>query len=79
MATVRAVLKHLKVAVMYICFCRHCIVIILISACSQSNSFPFSYKHRESKAKYTEALENSGWKGPQEVSRPTTSTKQIQL
>lgn len=78
-ATVRAILKHPKCVLKYIRFCRHCIAIVLIPACSQNNAFPLSYKHSESKAKYTEALENSGWKAPHEVSRPTASPKQTEL
>lgn len=79
MATVRAVLKHPKSDMKYTRLWRHCVVIILIPACSQTNSFPLSYKHSESEAKYMEELENSGWKGPQEVSRPTAFPKQTQL
>ena len=55
-APVGAVLKHPKGDMKYIRFCRHCIAIILIPACSQNNSFGLSYRHSESKTKYTEAL-----------------------
>lgn len=70
MATVRAGLKHPKGEYEILPLCRLHIVIILITACS------LSYKHSENK--YMEALEDSGWKAPQEVFRPTDFPNETQ-